>query len=828
MKLLRLLKPILFVLVATTFFLQTPLQVLAAPPPDWHYENERANWFDPTDVPCGKTDIISTTSSSLPSDFPEPARTVFTNAANAAQTSPNMLAGIYMNEHGIDDYRTIPTDRSKLNGGAVSGDGATGPFQILPEYWKSEWGDINDFEDAANGAAQGWLKGIGKIGPNPELGSVDEVKEGTVAFGFGTYVSGNPNYNPQNSEIRTYIESGLVRFKQIGQPNGNASPPAATTSSKSNPTAFKPSTLAAETPGSTTSTTGAANSGSGDKTPGKVLMFGDSMLAAFAGNPTIELFKTKGWNEVEIIAKSGRGLTGGPPAFQPDGLTEMTNNIEKIKAAKAIVIELGTNAYDRTTFAQDVDAAIKIVKDNNPGAAVYWVDFAANSPEPAGRNKAYEGQNKTLIEKSSSGFKVISWFKTVYPDGDPSAIKADLVDTKDLIENQEVYVHPTSPAGVDAYANLIVENVINGGGTSTTVTNSTNCPANSASGTGQCVDDTRLPTINDAAKVGEALNKFMETGSPPNSPMRGLGEKFVSGAVRAGVNPFWVVAIAQHESSFGTAGIALNGSQNAFGRRAAASQPQVDGWFKYESWEISLDGGGTKDDHPTYLKKVYIDDGKLTIRDAMMKYAPPVENNTESYINTIKEQIQKMVDLAGDGVSCGNGTGGNLKNATIVKSFEGATITPTTIIIHYTAGHSANAEAFANAIRSNKNCGPQGCSVQVWISTEGKVYQLVEPLNTYTEHVNSFNKHSIGIEIDGLDEAEITNNATQYQAVLETVKDLMQIFGIKNEQICAEPNSKGIFGHFEANTCMNGMPGRGHTDPGPGYMAKLRADLGTQ
>jgi hypothetical protein len=310
--------------------------------------------------------------------------------------------------------------------------------------------------------------------------------------------------------------------------------------------------------------------------------------------------------------------------------------------------------------------------------------------------------------------------------------------------------------------------------------------------------------------------------------MRGLGEKFVSGAVRAGVNPFWVVAIAQHESSFGTAGIALNGSQNAFGRRAAASQPQVDGWFKYESWEISLDGGGTKDDHPTYLKKVYIDDGKLTIRDAMMKYAPPVENNTESYINTIKEQIQKMVDLAGDGVSCGNGTGGNLKNATIVKSFEGATITPTTIIIHYTAGHSANAEAFANAIRSNKNCGPQGCSVQVWVSTEGKVYQLVEPLNTYTEHVNSFNKHSIGIEIDGLDEAEITNNATQYQAVLETVKDLMQIFGIKNEQICAEPNSKGIFGHFEANTCMNGVPGRGHTDPGPGYMAKLRADLGTQ
>jgi hypothetical protein len=27
---------------------------------------------------------------------------------------------------------------------------------------------------------------------------------------------------------------------------------------------------------------------------------------------------------------------------------------------------------------------------------------------------------------------------------------------------------------------------------------------------------------------------------------------------------------------------------------------------------------------------------------------------------------------------------------------------------------------------------------------------------------------------------------------------------------------------------MNGVPGRGHTDPGPGYMAKLRADLGTQ
>lgn len=815
MMFIRIIRPILIAIIAITFLLQTPLQALAAPPPDWHYENERANWFDATDVPCGKTQVLTNTSSSLPSDFPEPARTIFSNAANAAQTSPNVLAAIYMNEHAIDDYRTIPTDRNKLNGGAVSDKGATGPFQILAQYWKPEWGNINDFEDAAKAAAQNWLKSLAKVGQNPELGSVEEVKEGTVAFAMGTYVSGNPNYNPNNSYIHGYIESGLKRFKQIGQPNGNAAPTTATSASSTNTLAFKPTTIAANTPSSST--------------PGKVILFGDSMLAAYAGNPTIELFKTKGWNEVEVIAKSGRGLTGGPPAFQPDGITELNNNIEKIKTAKVIVMELGTNAYDRPTFAQDVDSAMKIIKDNNSSAAVYWIDFAANSPTPVGRNKAYEGQNKILIEKAnSSGFKVISWFKTVYPDGDPSNISPELVDTKDLIENQEVYVHPTSPNGTNAYASLIVENVINGGGTTPSVTNSTNCPSNSASGTGQCIDDTRLPTINDAAKVGEALNKFMETGSPPNSPMRGLGDKFVSGAVRAGVNPFWVVAIAQHESSFGTAGIALNGSQNAFGRRASASQPQVNGWFKYESWEISLDGGGTKDDHPTYLKKVYIDDGKLTIRDAMMKYAPPSENNTESYINTIKEQIKKMVDLAGDGVSCGGGTGGNLKNATIIKSFEGATITPTTIIIHYTAGHASTPEAFVNAIKSNKNCGPQGCSVQVWVSTEGKVYQLVEPLNTYTEHVSSFNKHSIGIEIDGLNEAEITNNATQYQAVLETVKDLMQIFGIKNEQICAEPNSKGIFGHFEANTCMNGVPGRGHTDPGPGYMAKLRADLGAQ
>lgn len=832
----------------------TPSKEVSNPTSDWRYENERANWYDGTDVPCGKTNIVSTTSSSLPSDFPEPARTMLTNAANAPQTSANVLAAVYMNEHGTDDYRTIPTDINKLNTDVMSNKNAKGPFQILVEYWKTEWGDITKFEDSSKAAAQYWLKETAKVGPNPPLGVSNEeeflknnadpivtqpVAEGTVAKAFQIYNPGDPNY----------IVVGLKRYRQIGQPNGNASPPAATTSSKTNSTAFKPSTLAAETPTSTTSTTGATNSGNGDKTPGKVLLFGDSMLAAFAGNPTIELFKTKGWNDVEVIAKSGRGLTGGPPQFQPDGLAEMTNNIEKIKTAKAIVIELGTNAYNRPTFAQDVDAAIKIVKDNNPGAAVYWVDFAANSPEPAGRNKAYEGQNKTLIEKSSSGFKVISWFKTVYPDGDPSAIKADLVDTKDLIENQEVYVHPTSPAGVDAYANLIVENVINGGGTSTTVTNSTNCPANSANGTGQCIDDARLPKINDSAKVGEAINKYIETSSPPDAPLRNLGDKFVSGAIRAGINPFLMVAISQIEQQFGSIAVVGPASNipgvadgtrtdahNTFGLTATPSQPHVDvanssglrHWYAWESYEVSLDGGGTIFDQPTYMKQGYIDKGITNVRDFMLKYAPPSENNTDQYINSIKTIIKKMVDLSGDGVSCGNGTGGNLKNATIIKSFEGATITPTTIIIHYTAGHAATPEAFVNAIKSNKNCGPQGCSVQVWISTEGKVYQLVDPLNTYTEHVNSFNKHSIGIEIDGLNEAEITNNSTQYQAVLETVKDLMQIFGIKNEQICAEPNSKGIFGHFEANTCMNGAPGRGHTDPGPGYMAKLRADLGTQ
>ncbi|MBI2798413.1 N-acetylmuramoyl-L-alanine amidase [Candidatus Saccharibacteria bacterium] len=794
----KFIRPIVM-LVTILFVLVSPLQAVAAASPSWRYEAERANWWDKTDLPCGKTSINTSGSSTLPADFPEPARTILTNAANTAGTNANVLAAIYMNEHGINEYRTIPTDRNALNGGAVSSAGATGPFQVLPELWKREWGDINNFEDAAKAAAQNWLKNAAKIGPTPEIGDPNNPKEGTVVFAFKTYNPGS----------QSYIEAGLKRYQSLGGStnNGQTSGPAAFLNTKDQ---FKPVARAASD-------------------AGKVFFVGDSI-----GSAIKDKLKEQ-YPNIEFDTLPGRGLTGGPAQFQPNGIDVLKASTDKIKNADTVVLELGTNAYDAANFSADVDNAINIIKQAKDSVKIYWIDLAANSPQFQKINtEVYGPMNKTLIDKSNSGnFKLISWFKTVYPEGDPSQPAPTLADSNKLFKAGD-NVHPSNPDGVNAYASLVANNLKSGGGTNNTVSASNNCPAANSGGSGNCIDDGAIMKVNDATKLGEAINKYIEQNGGKDAPLKTLGAKFVSGAIRQGVNPFLIVSIAQRESSFGKAVPGNNSeSYNSFGLTAASGQPSVStngrNWYKWPSWELSLDGGGSEFDEPTYLKKNYLDKGLTKVDQIMMKYAPPSDgNDTAGYIQGIKDGNKKMVDLAGDAISCDGGGQAvrSLKNATVVKSFDGPPINVSSIVVHYTAGQSADGASFVNAIKSNKSCGPQGCSVQVWISDQGQVYQLVDPLNTFTENVNDFNKHSIGIEIDGADENEVMNNSVQFGAVITTIKDLMEIFNIKNEMVCAEPNSKGIFGHMEANDCMNPVPGQGHRDPGANYMAKIRQALG--
>ncbi len=801
-----------------------PLQAFAFTPQQ-RFEIERTPHYDPTDVPCGETSITSSISSTLPNDLPEPVRTMVTKAANSQQTDPLALMSLFMVENGIQDYKKANIKGSNVEdynkGWPTSSAGAQGPFQFLPSSFPKDAGDINNFQDAANAAAKVFLKDLAQIpASGAKEGDLAAKEKGTLSYLFGAY-NGGPGYSP--GSVQGYVTTALKHYKELQAGSsgsggaGSGTAPAPTTRNN-NP--LLPVALAEDTQPTTVDS---------KPTPGKVFVIGDSITFQSKAN-IIAKFAAVGYTDVDVDGLSSRGLTGGGPS--PTGLEVINSSTEKIKASKAVVIALGTNAYDVATFGNDIKTAITAVKAANPEAKIYWVDVAGRFQDKPSLAGTYQSINKAIYDNKTEGYSVISWFKTVYPQGDPINIKPDLVDTNNLISNSDgLAVHPTSPAGQDAFGDVIAQNVANGGGSAVGVQKSNNCNKNGAQGVGTCVDDGRLFTINVSdEELGKVIDDYAKSKGLGDAPLANLGAKFVSGAKRAGVNPFLLVQIAIQESSYGKA--IPDNSYNSFGRTATASQPNVTTngrlWYKYDSFADSLDGGGTKDDQPTYVKKVYLDEGKITIRDIIMKYAPPGDggNNPDEYIAGIKKTIQELVTASGDKITCGSGGAGTLSTAELVKSFDGQQITPTTIIIHYTVGHSNTPQDFVNLIKSNKSCGPQGCSVQLWADANGKMFQLVDPINTYTEHVLAFNKHSIGIEIDGRTEEDILGNDAQYQAVLKTVKELMQKFNIKNEKVCAEPNSKGIFGHFEANICMFGSPS-GRSDPGQRYMDKLRADLGS-
>ncbi|OQA04066.1 MAG: hypothetical protein BWY68_00534 [bacterium ADurb.Bin400] len=105
------------------------------------------------------------------------------------------------------------------------------------------------------------------------------------------------------------------------------------------------------------------------------------------------------------------------------------------------------------------------------------------------------------------------------------------------------------------------------------------------------------------------------------------------------------------------------------------------------------------------------------------------------------------------------------------------------------------------------------------------------------------NSFAIGIEIVGGTvntppadiERELMDNTTQYQAVLNTVKYLVETYNIPNV-IGNKENldmKRGIFGHLQTQSRNGSWEGlskgcRGaKNDPGPNYMKRVWADLGS-
>ncbi len=143
---------------------------------------------------------------------------------------------------------------------------------------------------------------------------------------------------------------------------------------------------------------------SGGVTGGKVYILGDSIVA---GNKdaVIKGFKDGGFDPVEVDALGSRNLSGEPPS--PDGVAAFTNDKDKWKDAKAIVIELGTNTGGFTK--ENMQKITDQIKTGNSSAKVYWV--TSYRTDTADKNA---GLNKIVSDNAGAlGYSVIDWFAVV-------------------------------------------------------------------------------------------------------------------------------------------------------------------------------------------------------------------------------------------------------------------------------------------------------------------------------------------------------------------------------------------------------------------------------
>ena len=160
------------------------------------------------------------------------------------------------------------------------------------------------------------------------------------------------------------------------------------------------------------------------------------------------------------------------------------------------------------------------------------------------------------------------------------------------------------------------------------------------------------PNITDEKAYADAINKYIKKHASGSSPLQGMGSYFVAGGKAAGVNPAYVVTIAEKESSFGTA--IPGSSHNSFGRTSTSSQPHVvvngRNWYKWDSWAASL--STSSDTEFDYIKRMYIDKKLTSIHDIVYKYAPPSENATDKYIKQVISWMNEINTMAGSAVTC--------------------------------------------------------------------------------------------------------------------------------------------------------------------------------
>lgn len=108
-----------------------------------------------------------------------------------------------------------------------------------------------------------------------------------------------------------------------------------------------------------------------------------------------------------------------------------------------------------------------------------------------------------------------------------------------------------------------------------------------------------------------------------NYPMHDLGKTIVDAGIKYNVDPYFITAIAIHESSAGKHMINTN---NPFGRKS------INGWMAWGSFEEAIY------DQAAYLDRMYLSRGLDTIDRISVVYCPPTASDwANKKHNTVNE-----------------------------------------------------------------------------------------------------------------------------------------------------------------------------------------------
>lgn len=190
-----------------------------------------------------------------------------------------------------------------------------------------------------------------------------------------------------------------------------------------------------------------------------------------------------------------------------------------------------------------------------------------------------------------------------------------------------------------------------------------------------------------------------------DSPVEGYGQEIFDRCVEAGIDPAIALAFFACESTFGTDGIAVD--TKSWGNIRSTNGSGIDGFESYPSYMDGLQ------DWIRLMKDLYVAPpeeggfGFTTADEALTKYAPPSENDTEGYANKVTalvsewrseeaarpddgtEKLTDVVDRAREGI----GTAGGIAKDALQKMF-------------FTQFRNPEWNNFDGALDSSSNCGP--------------------------------------------------------------------------------------------------------------------------